>query len=139
MTPIPQRAPWLVAAVAAAVALGGCDGSDSDTTTLLQDTPVTAADGGTFTSADGVLSVTVPAGALDEDALLTVRRLDDDFPTQILSGHVAFQSDPYEVVLRAADGGMLGLSEPLKLAIRSASRPTHPPPRRVGGDRRRQQ
>lgn len=127
MTPNPRLLPYLAGTAMLALAVAGCDG-DSHSSTLLRDTPVAAADGGTFTSDDGVLSVTVPAGALDEDAVLTVRRLDDDFPTGVLpaSAHLEFQSDPYQVVLRAADGGMLGLNAPLKLAIRSAGRPTHP-------------
>ncbi len=125
MHPNPQLLPYLAGTALLALAVAGCDGDDNDDAAP---GTVSAAGGGTVTSDDGAISVSIPAGALNTDAVVTLRRLDDNFATELVpaSAHTEFLSDPFEVVLEAADGGAVSLAAPMKVAVRSAERPTHP-------------
>ena len=110
-------------AIAAGLALlvGACGGG-SDSFELI-DESVVAASGGTFSSGD--VSVTVPAGALSADAVLQVRRVESLASASAFTSD-DFHSDSYSVSLRAADGSAVSLAEPIKVALRADTQPTHP-------------
>ncbi len=113
-----------VLAIAVAAALSACGGGGGSSSNLIE-RDVSAAGGGSF--AGGEVSVEVPAGALSEDALLTVSRVGDSG----LAGGSAFAdddfaSDAYRVQLRTRAGQPVTLSAPLKLVLHAERAPTHP-------------
>lgn len=74
--------------------LVGCDGGGGgDDASLPVGTRIVAAEGGAVTSADGIFTMIVPAGALAEDTTFTVARLaGGDVPSDALDG--AYRVEP---------------------------------------------
>jgi len=119
--------------IAASVVASGCTSSDDDSTSTVTDsdvpgiplsgtplieTVVTASEGGTFNSADGLLRIIVPAGALAEDATLTVNEVAD---TTLLPANFSSAGDAVDISLGGV--ALLGHIE-LNMSIDQA--PIHP-------------
>lgn len=83
-------------------AMYGCSSnnndSPSDSVPPLIDVQVNAAQGGTFVSPDGRLQVTIPEGALSEDASLVVTQLN---PSTLPTGNMASAGETFDIDLSA--------------------------------------
>ncbi len=104
-----------------ASALYGCSNSNdnnlSDTVAPLIDVQVSSAEGGTFVVPDGRLRVTIPAGALSEDASLAVTAIN---PTTLPSGNLASAGDAFNIDLSASLNAAMQIDMLIDLP------PTHP-------------
>lgn len=83
----------------------------------LIDAQVSAIDGGSFTSADGRLQVTIPGGALSEDTTLVVTALDS--PT-LPTDNFASAGDAFDIDVGAS------FSTPIEISMTIDQPPTHP-------------
>ena len=72
-----RRRKFVLSLVAAALAvvLSACGNNNDDDGAVLR-APVSAAEGGSFETADKAFRITIPAGALDSDGVLRVERVD---------------------------------------------------------------
>ena len=104
LAPAPRL--WLVSfATAALVIVGACGGDDDDGA----DAAVSAADGGTVSSADGALTLEIPAGALASDTEIAIERV----PSEDLDQEIR-DAEPVGPVYRLTPDGLV-LDEPVKL------------------------
>lgn len=87
------------------------------TATLAINTAVTAADGGTFTSADGNVRVTIPANALSEDTTLTLTAVD----TPNASANIELIGPAYDISI-----GDATLTDNIAIEIDISDEPVHP-------------
>ena len=102
------------------VLLSSCFHDDDDDPIVVVDSTVFAALGGTF-SDDPVqprVSVTIPAGALSEDAQITIFQVSGILPD--------FHSNQYQLRLQSTSGGAVSLSQAIKIALLSDTAPVHP-------------
>lgn len=107
----------MIAATAAALTLSACFGdSDGDTQALVT---INAAQGGTVTGMDGSVKVTIPPGALTQDAGITIRRATVGSPS---NASYTANGTAVEITI---DGNPT-LSAPMQIELASASMPTHP-------------
>ena len=111
-----------VGLMASALALSGCDDGGGTDAEVLINSDVRAAEGGTFSS-DGPprVTITVPPGSLDADAILRVERVPD--PTPVTAANLAAAGDAVDITL---SGGSLSDDQPMKLAIAADTAPSHP-------------
>ncbi len=108
----------IVLMTAMAASLIGC-GSDGDGDVVLASSPISAAAGGTVSSPSGDFKLTVPAGALDKDTGVVIRRLDG---TPTLSSTLQSNSSQYSVSFVPS----AVLSTAMTVEIKSTAAPQHP-------------
>ena len=96
------------------------DDDDNPSPSTLVDSTVFAAQGGTFSDdpTQPKVSVTIPPGALSEDARLTINQLAD--------ARASVQNNQYQITLTAATGASVSLNQAMKIALLSDAAPTHP-------------
>ncbi|MCB1888759.1 MAG: c-type cytochrome [Rhodocyclaceae bacterium] len=113
-------------ATAIALALSACGGGSSDSSNLIE-ADVTAATGGSFSNTNGKVAVEIPAGALPEDAVLTVSKI-SEAALATASAFTAddFASDAYRIRVRTRAGQDIRLDKPIKLVLQADRAPTHP-------------
>jgi len=107
----------LTAAVVQACSNNDDDASDPVVIGMAIQTDIVAADGGVFNSADGTLTVTVPAGALSQDGTLTVSTITG---TPLPDGNLASAGDSFGIDFEGT------LSAPIEVETTIAAAPTHP-------------
>lgn len=102
----------------AALLLAACGSNGDDDNAVVLRSPVSAAAGGTFATRDGALRITIPAGALNADGVLTVTAVDNPPAT---GANQAAASPAYTVSL-----GGTTLGDPVTLEMRADRAPVHP-------------
>ncbi len=99
----------------------GCSSSNnsipSDAAAPLIDVQVIAAEGGSFVSEDGRLRVTIPGGALSEDAPLVVTAIN---PTTLPTGNLVSAGETFDIDVGAS------LSAAMQIEMGIDQPPTHP-------------
>ncbi|ALC14919.1 hypothetical protein DSOUD_0118 [Desulfuromonas soudanensis] len=105
-------------------ACNGSDGNDSVVPPVIQ-AQVSAAQGGTFADnpANPLVSLTVPAGALSEDARLTVTPVAG---SPAPGANQTPASTAYAIALNSVSGAPLTIGEDLILEMAAAPAPVHP-------------
>lgn len=111
---------FTVVALGSVFILASCHDDDPASSTVLVDSTVLAALGGTFSDDlnQPKVTVTIPAGALSEDAQLTI--------SQLAGTRASFQTDKFQITLTSATGAGVSLNQAMKIALLSDAVPTHP-------------
>ncbi len=113
-------------AVAVTLALSACGGGGGDDSTLIK-ADVSATSGGTFSNGNGKVAIEIPAGALSEDAVLTVSKVSEGaLASASAFATDDFASDAYRIQIRTRAGQDATLDKPIKLVLQADRAPTHP-------------
>ncbi len=109
----------LAATLPGMLLVGGCHNDNDNNQAPLLKSNVLAAQGGEFSDNAGApgITVSIPPGALDDDAELVIEKASGD-------NHGA--SDAFHVRLKSTNGGEAKLLAPIKVALHSDTAPSHP-------------
>ena len=111
---------FILVLAASMFALTACHDDDDPAPSALVDTKVFASQGGSFSDdpAQPKVTVTIPPGALSEDAQLTVKKVAD--------AGTGFHSSQYQITLTTPTKAGVSLNQAMKIALLSDAAPTHP-------------